>query len=110
MSIPPILIGLPVAFFPVPIPQTLFAADALPAPTLASEPELAAVVTTVVASTAARTASTKAALRKLIAPPLFERCPLFDEPLIPSPVSTPCQGHAAREHLRSWAASMQDTV
>src|SRR5215510_15025218 len=33
MSIPPILIGRPVAFFPVPRPQTDLEADALPAPT-----------------------------------------------------------------------------
>src|SRR5262249_50204326 len=33
MSMPPILIGAPVAFLPVPRPQTDFVADALPAPT-----------------------------------------------------------------------------
>ncbi len=33
MSIPPILIGRPVAFLPVPSPQTDFVADALPDPT-----------------------------------------------------------------------------
>src|SRR6478735_10333332 len=38
MSIPPTLIGLPVAFFPVPSPQTDFVADALPDPTGACAP------------------------------------------------------------------------
>ena len=33
MSIPPSLIGLPVAFLPVPMPQTDFVADAVPEPT-----------------------------------------------------------------------------
>ena len=33
MSIPSILIGAPVAFLPVPIPQTDFFADAVPEPT-----------------------------------------------------------------------------
>ena len=33
MSIPPSLIGAPVAFLPVPRPQTDFVADALPEPT-----------------------------------------------------------------------------
>ena len=35
MSIPPSLIGLPVAFLPVPAPQTDFVAEALPEPTAA---------------------------------------------------------------------------
>ena len=35
MSMPPILIGLPVAFLPVPRPQTDFVADAVPEPTVA---------------------------------------------------------------------------
>ena len=38
MSIPPILIGLPVAFLPVPMPQTDFVADAVPEPTGAAAP------------------------------------------------------------------------
>ena len=33
MKMPPILIGLPVAFLPVPMPHTLFFADAFPDPT-----------------------------------------------------------------------------
>src|SRR6476661_8752511 len=33
MSIPPSLIGAPVAFLPVPLPQTAFVADAVPEPT-----------------------------------------------------------------------------
>src|SRR2546421_9759843 len=33
MSIPPSLIGFPVAFLPVPLPQTAFVADAVPEPT-----------------------------------------------------------------------------
>jgi hypothetical protein len=33
MSSPPSLIGEPVAFLPVPLPQTLFVADAVPDPT-----------------------------------------------------------------------------
>src|SRR5436189_607177 len=33
MSLPPILIGEPVAFLPVPLPHTLFVADAVPDPT-----------------------------------------------------------------------------
>src|SRR5476649_1331382 len=38
MSIPPILIGLPVAFLPVPRPQTDFVVDAVPEPTGAAAP------------------------------------------------------------------------
>ena len=34
MSIPPSLIGVPVAFLPVPLPQTDFVADAVPEPTV----------------------------------------------------------------------------
>src|SRR6476659_9643816 len=34
VKMPPRTIGLPVAFLPLPSPQTLFVADALPAPTL----------------------------------------------------------------------------
>src|SRR4249919_2533769 len=34
MAMPPSLIGLPVAFLPVPRPQTLFFADAVPEPTI----------------------------------------------------------------------------
>ena len=33
MSMPPSLIGVPVAFLPVPLPQTDFVADAVPEPT-----------------------------------------------------------------------------
>src|SRR3954447_19457496 len=45
IPIPPILIGLPVAFFPVPAPQTLFVADAVPAPTACLlEPVASAVI------------------------------------------------------------------
>src|SRR3954451_22330444 len=33
MSIPPSLIGFPVAFLPVPLPQTAFVAEAVPEPT-----------------------------------------------------------------------------
>ena len=38
MPIPPSLIGLPVAFLPVPMPQTDFVADAVPEPTGAAAP------------------------------------------------------------------------
>ena len=38
MAMPPILIGTPVAFLPVPLPQTDAFADAVPEPTVASAP------------------------------------------------------------------------
>ena len=38
MSIPPSLIGLPVAFLPVPAPHTDFVADAVPEPTAPAAP------------------------------------------------------------------------
>src|SRR5206468_7558690 len=39
MSMPPILIGDPVAFLPVPLPQTLFVAEGVPDPTGPAAPD-----------------------------------------------------------------------
>ena len=46
MLSPPILIGAPVAFLPVPMPQTLFVADALPDPTGPAAPDALAATAT----------------------------------------------------------------
>ena len=54
MTIAPMLIGLPFAFFPVPRPQTLFVGDAFPEPTGAA----ADVVTAPAAKAASNNATT----------------------------------------------------
>src|SRR4029079_12927409 len=61
MAIPPSLIGAPFAFLPLPRPQTLFVADAVPEPTLvAVEPELASMAIVTAAITATGTAANRA--------------------------------------------------
>src|SRR5262245_23500407 len=85
VAMAPSLIVGPVAFLPVPRPQTLFVFVCFPDPIgPAVERELAAVASTAAARTATGIASAKAALRNLIRPPPFERCPLFDESPVPS--------------------------
>ena len=54
MAMPPSLIGVPVAFLPVPLPQTAFVADAVPEPTTAALAEVPAPMDTAVTSTASR--------------------------------------------------------
>ena len=57
MAMPPSLIGMPVAFLPVPLPQTLFVADAVPEPTgpAAPAPAVSAVSSNAVAAMVAPT-------------------------------------------------------
>src|SRR5262245_44479899 len=65
MAIPPILIGAPVAFLPVPLPHTLFDAEGVPEPTGPAAPALP--VDTATASRASRASRQPAK----IAPPSF---------------------------------------
>src|SRR3954453_9329390 len=65
MSMPPILIGAPVAFLPLPRPQTLFVADAVPEPTLAVV-FAALAARLAVASSAAENRNAAISLRTLI--------------------------------------------
>src|SRR4026207_313305 len=69
MSMPPSLIGAPVAFFPVPAPHLLAVAPAAAEPTFAVDLELAAVASAVVASNATGRATAKAILRSIIPRP-----------------------------------------
>jgi hypothetical protein len=75
MLIAPSLIGVPVAFFPVPIPQTDFFAEALPVPTPpAAERDAPPVVQAVaVNATTAQAANTSPAVSflDLILPPFL---------------------------------------
>ncbi len=67
VAMAPILIVGPVAFLPVPRPQTLFLAVCLPDPIGAAvERELAAVASIAAPASASGTASAKAALRNFI--------------------------------------------
>src|SRR5436190_22653577 len=78
VAIAPSLIGVPVAFLPLPRPQTLLTAEAFPWPTFSDELELAAVVNTAAAATATGIANARVALPNLIPLPPFERSPLLE--------------------------------
>src|SRR4051794_21897843 len=75
MSIPPILIGAPVAFLPVPLPQTDFVAEAWPEPTAAAvrAPEADANATVSASTLQAAHATPILTLVDLIVPPLLYR-------------------------------------
>ena len=64
MSIPPSFIGVPVAFLPVPLPQTDFVADAVPDPTVPAAPAPVAMVASI--SISARTPMAAPAIPILI--------------------------------------------
>src|SRR5262245_2676414 len=69
MSIPPILIGARVSFFPWPEPHLLTVAPAAAEPTFAVDLELAAVASTTTATSATGRATARVILRSIIPPP-----------------------------------------
>src|SRR5262245_25763060 len=74
VTIAPMLIGLPVAFLPLPRPQTLFVGEAFPEPTgPADVRELDPAAYAAIASAAPRSASGMAAFRSFIVAPFVER-------------------------------------
>jgi len=67
MSMPPILIGAPVAFFPVPLPQTLFVAEGVPEPTGPAAPALVDHMATISKASTETVASAPPSFLDLIA-------------------------------------------
>src|SRR6476619_3507518 len=92
MAMPPSLIGLPVAFLPVPSPQTLLVAEAVPDPTAAPGDWLAPVASA--ANSSAETlpaaiATTAISFLDLIPSLLVVRPPVVAVPYREAPGSSP---------------------
>src|SRR5436190_17924853 len=106
MSIPPSLIGAPVAFLPVPRPHFPAASD--PVPTFVAVEPLAATMAIVTAVTISATGTAaNRALRCIIPPPLWVQQSLK---LGLNGISQACGRDATSKHQTPSAASMQDTV
>src|SRR6185312_3777027 len=108
MSMPPSLIGAPVAFFPLPRPQTLFFADAVPEPTFVAPVAPVASATAVINATGSATA--KAILRNFIPPPPLSLSCGFPRPGAGPGISQAGQAGCRGANPLTERAPMQDTV
>src|SRR6478752_4179425 len=111
MSMPPSLIGAPLAFLPVPAPHLLAVAPAAAEPTLAVDLEPAAVAAATTTSRATGRMTARAILRSFIPPPP----PSFIELWFPRPGAGPGISQAGQAGCRganplTERAPMQDTV